>query len=143
MRARVYADLLAFVRAACTHNSHAGRELPVIPFYVKEHALGWLRPSFADQLRRWPHVFEVGTSYVNLRAKPDTVAGRTAAMAEVTRDLARDGILRGRRDELVSVSHHYASPELFRIERAASRHFGFLVHGAHLNGFTRIGGLVH
>src|ERR1700674_4342562 len=55
MRPRLYADLLGFVRAACTHASHAGGELPVLPFYVKEHAVGWIRPSFADLLRRWPH----------------------------------------------------------------------------------------
>ncbi len=52
-------------------------------------------------------------------------------------------MIRGWRDELVSVSHHYAAPELFRVERAASRHFGFMAHGAHVNGFTRIGGRVH
>jgi len=141
MRSRVYADLLALVRAACTHASNAGRELPAIPFYVKEHAVGWLRPSFADQLRRWPHVFEVNNAYVTLRAKPDTPAGRTAAMGEVTRDLAKDGIMRGWRDELVSISHHYAAPELFRVERAATRYFGMMCYGAHLNGFIRTGGL--
>jgi hypothetical protein len=73
----MYADLLGFVRAACTHASHAGRELPALPFYVKEHVAGWLMPSFADQLRRWPHVFEVGEAFVALKAKPDTPLGRT------------------------------------------------------------------
>ena len=143
MRPRLYADLLGFVRAACTHASHAGRELPVLPFYVREHAVGWLTPSLADQLRRWPHVFEVNPAFVTLRAKPDTVAGRTAAMAEVTHDMAKDGVIRGWRDELVSVSHHYAAPELLRIERAATRHFGMMGYGAHLNGFTHAGGLVN
>jgi 8-oxo-dGTP pyrophosphatase MutT (NUDIX family) len=143
MRPRLYADLLGFVRAACTHASQAERELPVLPFYVKDHAVGWLRPSFADQLRRWPHVFEVNPAYVTLRAKPDTPAGRTGAMAEVTRDLAKDGVIRGWRDEMVSVSHHYAEPELLRIERAATRHFGMMGYGAHLNGFTRVRGLAH
>ena len=143
MRPRLYADLLGFVRAACTHASHAGRELPVLPFYVKEHAVGWLRPSLADQLRRWPHVFEVNPAFVTLRAKPDTPQGRTAAMAEVTRDMAKDGMIRGWRDELVSVSHHYAAPELLRIERAATRPFGMMGYGAHLNGFTRVGGLAN
>jgi len=142
MRPRLYADLLGFLRAACTHASHSGRELPVLPFYVKEHAVGWLRASFADQLRRWPHVFEVNPAYVTLRA-PDNAAARTEAMAEVTRELARDGVIRGWRDELVSVSHHYAAPELLRIERAATRHFGMMGYGAHVNGFTRMGGLVH
>lgn len=143
MRSRLYSDLLGFVRAACTHASVAGRELPALPFYVKEHVVGWLRPSFADGLRRWPHVFEVSSAFVSLRAKPDTPQGRSAAMAEVTRDLAKDGVIRGWRDELVSISHHYAAPELLRIERAAARHFGMMSYGAHLNGFTRVGGLAH
>ena len=141
MRPRQYADLLGFLRAACTHASHAGREVPLIPFYVREHAVGWLRPSFADLLRRWPHHFEVNPSFVTLRAKPDTVPGRTAALAEVTKELAKDGVMRGWRDELVSVSHHYAAPELLRIERCASRHFGLMSYGAHLNGFVRGDGL--
>lgn len=143
MRPRLYADLLGFLRAACTHASQAGRELPVLPFYVREHAVGWLRPSFADQLRRWPHVFEVNSAYVRLRATPDTPQGRTEAMSAVTRELARDGVIGGWRDEAVLVSHHYAAPELLRIERAASRHFGILCYGAHLNGFTRHGGMAH
>ena len=143
MRTRLHADLLGFVRAACTHASHAGRELPALPFYVKEHVVGWLRPSFADQLRRWPHVFEVGEAFVSLKAKPDTPQGRSAAMAEVIKELARDGIVTGWRDELVSVMHHYGQPELLRIERAASRHFGIMGYGAHLNGFTRRGGTAY
>ncbi len=143
MRTRIYADLLAFVRAACTHSSHAGRELPALPFYVKEHAVGWLRPSFADLLRRWPHVFDVNPAYVTLRVRPDTAAARTAAMAEVTQELAREGTIRGWREEAAAISHHYSAPELFRVERAATRHFGFMTYGAHLNAFTRIGGMVH
>ena len=143
MRPRLYADLLGFLRAACTHASHAGRELPLIPFYVREHAVGWLRPSFADLLRRWPHVFEVNTSFVTLRAKPDTVAGRTAALDEVTRELLKDGVIRGWRDEPVRIAHHYAAPDLLRLERAASRHFGTMSYGAHLNAFTRVGGMTH
>ena len=143
MRPRQYADLLGFLRAACTHASTSGGELPVLPFYVKEHAVGWLRPSFADQLRRWPHVFEVNPAYVTLKARPDTPQGRSAAMAEVTRDLARDGVLRGWRDEVVSVAPRYGAPELLRIERAATRYFGLTAYATHLNGFTRIGGLTH
>jgi len=143
MRPRLYSDLLGLVRAACTHASYAGREVPALPFYVKEHAVGWLRPSFADQLRRWPHVFDVNPAFVTMRVNPDTAAARSAAMAEITHELARDGVIRGWRDELVSVAPHYATPELFRIERAASRHFGLMSYGAHLNGFVRVGGLAH
>jgi 8-oxo-dGTP pyrophosphatase MutT (NUDIX family) len=141
MRPRLYADLLGFLRAACTHASHSGRELPALPFYVKEHPVGWVRPSFADLLRRWPHVFEVGGSFITLRAQPDTPAGRSAALSEVARELARDGVIRGWRDELASVSYHYAAPELLRIERAALRHFGMMAYAVHVNGLTRDGGI--
>lgn len=138
----MYSDLLGLVRAACTHASHAGRELPALPFYAKEHVVGWLRPSFANELRRWPHVFEVGDAFVAMTAARDSQA-RTRAMAEVTRDLQRDGVIVGWRDELVSVLPAYGQPELLRMERAASRHFGIMGYGAHLNGFTRRNGLVH
>ena len=56
-----------------------GITVPVLPFYVKEHAVGWLRPSFADLLRRWPHVFEVSPAFVTLKARPDTAVGRSEA----------------------------------------------------------------
>src|SRR5512133_523783 len=143
MKTRQYPDLAAFVRAACTHASHLDREVPLLPFYVREHPVGWLRPSFADLLRRWPHLFEVTDSFVALRASLDDVHGRTAAMAEVTQALEKEGVIRGWRDEPVSISHHYAAPELLRIERAATRHFGMMAYGAHLTGFTRRGGEPH
>jgi 8-oxo-dGTP pyrophosphatase MutT (NUDIX family) len=139
----MYSDLLGLVRAACTHASHAGRELPALPFYVKEQVVGWLRPSFANELRRWPHVFDVGDAFVAMRASLDSAQERTRAMGDVTRDLQRDGVIAGWRDELVSVMHHYGQPELLRMERAASRHFGIMGYGAHLNGFVRRGGLAH
>ncbi|HEX5130590.1 MAG TPA: DUF4743 domain-containing protein [Usitatibacter sp.] len=143
MRTRVYADLLSFVRAACTHASNAGPEIPALPFYAREHIVGWLRPSFADRLRRWPHVFDVGDAFVTLNTRPDTVAERTSALAAVTRELARDGIITGWRDELVSIAERYGAPELFRVERSATRPFGFIAYAAHMNVFTRIGGRVH
>lgn len=143
MGTRVYADLLGLLRAACTHAAPTGQELPALPFYVREHLVGWVRPSFADSLRRWPHVFEAGDAFVNLCARPDTPPGRTGAMAEVCRELARDGVVRGWRDEVVSIAPRYAAPELLRIERAATRHFGLVAHAAHVNAFTRIGGRVH
>jgi 8-oxo-dGTP pyrophosphatase MutT (NUDIX family) len=143
MRPRAYADLLALVRVACTHASRAGPELPALPFYVREHIAGWLRPSLADRLRRWPHVFEVGDAYVTLRTQPDTPAARSAAMVEVTRDLERDGVIRGWRDEPVSVAVRHGAPELLRVERAATRAFGLMAYASHMNAFTRIGGRTH
>jgi 8-oxo-dGTP pyrophosphatase MutT (NUDIX family) len=143
MKPRRHADLADLVRTACTHASHLDREVPLVPFDVQEHTLGWLRPSFADLLRRWPHWFAFGGGRVRFAAAPDTADGRTAALDEVTRALAAEGVIRGWREERVSVSHHYAAPELLRIERAATRPFGMMAYGAHLNGFTRRDGRMH
>ncbi len=143
MRTRLYADLPGFLRAACTQASLAGSELPALPFYVKETVVGWLRPSFADLLRRWPHVFEVAGAYVSLKANPDTRQGRTEAMAQVAIELRREGVVRGWRDEPVSVAQRYGAPEFFRVERAVTRHFGLMAYAVHLNGFTRREGLDH
>jgi 8-oxo-dGTP pyrophosphatase MutT (NUDIX family) len=82
----------------------------------------------------------VNAAFVALRTTPDTPHGRTVALHEVTRALAKEGVIQGWRDEMVSVSHHYAAPELLRIERAATRHFGMIAYAAHLTGFTRRGG---
>ncbi len=143
MKPRPFTNLLGFLKSACTHASHEGRELPFLPLYIRDQPLGWVKPSFANELQRWPHVFDVNSSFVTLKVKPETVAGRTAALEEVTRALAKEGTIRGWRDELVSVSPHYGAPELLRIERAATRHFGFMAYAAHLNGFTRRGGEVN
>ena len=143
MKPRRHADLAALVRTACTHASHLDREVPLVPFEVQQHTLGWLRPSFANELKRWPHWFAFAPERVRFAGTPDTIEGRTAALAEVTRALAADGVIRGWRDETVSVSHHYAAPEMLRIERAATRPFGMMAYGAHLTGFTRRRGEMH
>ena len=102
MKTRLYADLTAFVRAACTHSSHLDREVPLLPFYVREHPVGWLRPSFADLLRRWPHVFEATNAFVSAarrarhRPRPDLRDGRGDARA---RDRRRDPRLARRAGE--------------------------------------------
>ena len=137
MRPRLYADLSAFVRAACTHASHLDREVPLVAFHAGGHAVGWMRPSFAEHLRRFPQAFAFTPEGVRLVAPPETAAARTRVMADVTRTLRDEGVITGWRDELVAVSHHYAAPEILRIERAATRAFGMMAYAAHLTGFTR------
>jgi hypothetical protein len=88
---------------------------------VKEHIVGWLRPSFADLLRRWP-TSSSESAYVTLKAKPDTPQGAPTAMAEV------HASSRGRRDPRLArrAGEHLRTTAAgaLRVERAASRHFG-------------------
>jgi 8-oxo-dGTP pyrophosphatase MutT (NUDIX family) len=141
MKRRLHASLLGFLKTACTHASQLDREILLTPFVVQDLPVGWLRPSFADQLRRWPHVFAFSPAAVTLR--PETPQARTEALNQVTRELEREGAIRGWRDEPVTVSHHYCAPELFRIERSASRHFGLVAYASHVNGLTLFSGELH
>ena len=141
MKRRLHASLLGFLRNACTHASQLDREVLLTPFMVGEFAVGWLRPSFAAELRRWPHVFSFTSDAVVLR--PETPEARTDALNAVTRELEKEGAMRGWRDEPVTISHHYCAPELFRIERAATRHFGLVAYASHLNGLTLRDGELH
>jgi len=141
MKRRLHASLLGFLKTACTHASQLDREVLLTPFMAGEHAVGWLRPSFADQLRRWPHVFAFTPDAVMLR--PESPQARTDALDAVTRELEKEGAIRGWREEPVAISHHYCAPELFRIERAATRHFGLIAYGSHLNGLTLRDGELH
>ena len=134
MKRRLHSSLLGFLKNACTHASQLDREILLTPFMVGDLSLGWLRPSFADALRRWPHVFAFTQDAVTLR--PDTPESRTVALDMVTRELEKEGAIRGWREEPVTISHHYCAPELFRIERSATRHFGLFAYASHLNGLT-------
>jgi 8-oxo-dGTP pyrophosphatase MutT (NUDIX family) len=70
-----------------------------------------------------------------LGTNPSRASSRaTSSIAAVG---ARVGFVPNWREEPVSVAPHYGQPELFRIERAATRPFGLMAYGAHLNGFTR------
>jgi 8-oxo-dGTP pyrophosphatase MutT (NUDIX family) len=141
MKRRLHASLLGFLKTACTHSSQLDREILLTPFMVQDLPVGWLRPSFADLLRRWPHVFAFTPDSVTLR--PDTPQARTDALNLVTRELEKEGAIRGWREEPVTISHHYCAPELFRIERSATRHFGLVAYASHVNGLTRRDGELH
>ena len=97
---------------------------------VRHHRLGLA--SFSDQ---------ASIDVPLTDSVPAVIDGLYALRAEggtdLTAALEREGVIRGWRDEMVSVTNHYAAPELLRIERAATRHFGMMAYGAHLNGFTR------
>jgi len=141
MKRRLHASLLGFLKTACTHASQLDREVLLTPFMVKELPVGWLRPSFADLLRRWPHVFAFTPDSVTLR--PETPQERSDALDLVTRELEKEGAIRGWREEPVAISHHYCAPELFRIERSATRHFGLFAYASHLNGLALREGELH
>jgi 8-oxo-dGTP pyrophosphatase MutT (NUDIX family) len=129
--------LIDFVRTACNYDPSAD----LLPFVADGVLVGWVKPGFAEKLGEWPDVFIVRPRGVSLRGDLGDCAHRTAVLAEVTETLATQGVLTGWRDELVTVSETFYTEPIFHIERAASRHFGFMSYAAHVNGLTVIDGV--
>lgn len=98
--------------------------------------VGWLHPSFAPELRRWPDCFDVADERVAFAPRLRTPAARTAALAACVCDLAKAGIIAGWRDERYTICSGRDGNRLFDVERAAVRRFGLIGHAAHLNGYV-------
>jgi 8-oxo-dGTP pyrophosphatase MutT (NUDIX family) len=105
-----------------------------LPLQLGASTIGWVRRDLAGRLRAWPRVFEF--SETNICLRPAAEAALSAALAEVARGLARNGAIRGWRDETYAVRDDAGGEALFHIERAAMRFFGLTSSAAHLNGFV-------
>jgi len=124
------ASLLERVLAA--HRFDSGRFVP----FEAGARIGWIRRDLVARLRRWPEVFTIGEERVRLSDSLADERSRTAALAEVARGLARDGVLSGWRDETFAISGGLGAP-LFHVERSAVRFFGLTSSASHLNGFVQ------
>lgn len=93
-----------------------------VPLVAGRTRIGWLRPELAARLAAWPKVF---------KASPDKVQLLDSALLpEVVEQLAVEGFISGWRDE------RYRIANLFEVERAAARPFGFATQAVHVNGIT-------
>ena len=107
--------------------------IPLVRFVVGGASVGFITPDRAQRLAGFT-VLRVEDSEVSLAcAAPE----RTAAMAEISAQLAREGALTAWRDELYAVRTRFDEPALFELERAAARYFGIHTYAAHVNGLVR------
>lgn len=95
--------------------------------------IGWVRRDQASRLRAWPEVFKFEKNCISLVAAPEPALSE--ATAKVARALAREGAIRGWRDETYAVRTEVGGDALFHIERAAMRFFGLTSSASHLNGY--------
>ena len=107
-----------------------------IPFVVGDERYGWVRPDFANELLRFPAVFQVSDTQVLLNPALDGYAQRTEAVAEVVQVLAGQGSIRGWYDEAYPVTHDFHQAAEFEIDRAAAPYFGLRAFGVHVNGIV-------
>jgi 8-oxo-dGTP pyrophosphatase MutT (NUDIX family) len=81
-------------------------------------------------------VLVIDPQSVAISPKLADCASRSAALGEVTRALAAQGLLPGWRDELYRIATAFDAPPLALIERAAARMFGIHTWAAHANGLV-------
>lgn len=113
------------------------------PFLVGDQRLGWMRHRFAERLAPFAEVFQVSEAAVHLHPRLDSFDARSAAIAAVLRELSREGMLPGWRNEDYPVKTSFAAEPLFRMERSAVPHFGVRAYGVHMNGFVRRADGIH
>lgn len=122
------------LQSACNADHHG-----LLPFAVGDTVVGWLRPAFAQALGKFPGVFRHGVEgAVCLAPRLESFEARSHAMAGVTRELARTGVITGWRDELYAIRGDPRTGEapLLVIERAAARAFGITSVAVHVNGIV-------
>lgn len=135
MPPRRFSHLADFLRAACGEPADVALAHGLLPFRCGGFDIGWMKADFAQRLARWPLWFHYLVDGVTLRTTPDTPAERSDAIAQVAAALRAEGVIHGWRDELVSVAVTFGADELFRLERAATRHFGLMAYASHATGF--------
>lgn len=110
---------------------------PFRPWLIDGRVVGWMRPRIADELRRYPQVFRVGDSAVQLVAGLDGFDARSAALDDVARGLADDGVIPPHQSEPYAVTPGGRELALCVVDRAAAAAFGVRAFGQHVNGYVR------
>jgi len=127
------AGLLRRVRTCGDGLELEKKALPMLVPGIGE--LGRVLPRAASQLSRFPDVFSVGPSSVEIIAGA-TVSERSEAVGGVLNQLRREGVpmLQGWRNELWPVKASFDGPVELVIERAAGPLLGVRGFGCHVNG---------
>lgn len=107
------------------------------PFVVDAQRVGWIARELAPTLAEFTGVLEVTPEAVQLCAGLSSFEQRSAALADVLRELAARGVVRGWRDELYPVATSFGAAPKLQMERAAIPLFGVRAYGVHMNGFVR------
>lgn len=99
--------------------------------------MGRLKQAMWQSLLQWPELFEVGPQEIHFTAEREDFAARTEALAEVTRQLVKQGVISHRHGEQYPVTASGREQSYATIDRTAAAYFGLRAYGQHLNGFVR------
>ena len=108
-----------------------------------EKVVGGLLPARADQLTRWPGLFEQEAEIVHLRLEDASPEERTRRLREICESLAADELIDALREEPYPASPAWGEAPDFLVDRAAVAFFGTAGYGVHLDGWFVREGVPH
>jgi 8-oxo-dGTP pyrophosphatase MutT (NUDIX family) len=110
---------------------------PFVPWEIDGRYVGWLRPTFIAHLQHFDPVFAIDDDVVRLDERLQGFNERSAALADVARALAEQGVTPAYLDEPYAVTPGGRDEALCVVDRGAAAYFGVCSFGQHLNGFVR------
>ena len=108
-----------------------------LPWRIDGAVVGWVRPAFAEHLRRFPQVFRLTGDAVELAPEVQGFARRSGVLEQVARSLAAAGVISPFMGEPYAVTAGGRESAVCVVDRAAAAYFGVRSFGQHLNGFVR------
>lgn len=117
--------------AHCNNGTAALANGALTPFVVEGATVGYMTPSFAQGLNRFPALFQLGGNRAGLAPALEAApaAERTAAVGEAMQQLREQGVIGGWRDELYPVLTSFNQPPALLLERAAAPFWGIKAYG--------------
>ncbi|XP_078432265.1 nudix hydrolase 20, chloroplastic-like [Wolffia australiana] len=131
-----------FERVRCCNRGSENKD-EFLPFLVEEQTVGYIHPSFVDQLKSFSDVFILkpgndkgsrNATFITLHPLLRSSEERTMAVGDVIK--AMGSRIPGIRNELYPVSSSFGQPAFFSLERAAAPYFGIKAYGVHMNGYV-------
>lgn len=109
-----------------------------LPLLHNRARIGLVRRDNAEQLRRFPKLFDVGDAAVEIVGKGGR-AELTARIDDAIEALVADGLVAKYRHEYFAIAPHWGTPPHFDLDRGAVAFFGTRSYGVHLNGWRHDG----
>ncbi|AKJ31651.1 NUDIX hydrolase [Caldimonas brevitalea] len=106
-----------------------------LPFRIAGQQVGSVSRAHLSLLSGCAPWLQIGSGGVRMDERLRNEVQRSAALCAANQMLRDDGVITGWRDETYAVLPDLDSAPLALIERAASRFWGTLTIGAHLNGY--------
>ncbi|HIO93313.1 MAG TPA: DUF4743 domain-containing protein [Leucothrix mucor] len=108
-----------------------------LDFIIGDEIMGLTKHNFAEQLLRWPKVFQREANQLILNPELQSFDERTQAVTPIMEALHQEGVIDTWVNEPYAVSHTFEETPRMAIERASASYLGIRGYGIHINGLVK------